>query len=255
MAETIESTLSVELTASTDDTRFLVTNRLEITRTLRGLAQRNEMVSAFFDNGKGLLLTSVLHVDPESDTVMLDYGSNTEINERILRADKIIFVTSLDRVKVQFTSQGVEKGSFESRPAFVIPFPGQVLQLQRREYYRLTTPIINPLICTVPLGQGRTEEFPIMDISAGGIGMIIGNSPDMLLKVGAAYPGCRIELPGVGVLELTLSIQSLFEVTLKNGSKSFRSGCQFVNLHPSMESLLQRYILKLERDRINSMPR
>ena len=76
-----------------------------------------------------------------------------------------------------------------------------------------------------------------------------------LLKVGAAYPGCRIELPGVGVLELTLSIQSLFEVTLKNGSKSFRSGCQFVNLHPSMESLLQRYILKLERDRINSMPR
>jgi len=102
MAEMTETTLSVELTASTDDTRFLVTNRLEITRILRGLAQRNEMVSAFFDGGKGLLLTSVLYVNPESDTVMLDYGSNTEINEHILRADKIVFVTSLDRVKVQF---------------------------------------------------------------------------------------------------------------------------------------------------------
>lgn len=255
MAEMTETTLSVELTASTDDTRFLVTNRLEITRILRGLAQRNEMVSAFFDGGKGLLLTSVLHVNPDSNTVMLDCGSNTAINERILRADKIVFVTSLDRVKVQFTSQGVEEASFESRPAFVMPFPSQVLQLQRREYYRLTTPIINPLISTVPLGQNRIEEFPIVDISAGGIGMIIGNSPDMLLKVGAAYPGCRIELPGVGVLELTLSIQSLFEVTLKNGSKSFRSGCQFINLHPSMESLIQRYILKLERDRINNLPR
>lgn len=255
MAETTESTLSVELTASTDDTRYLVTNRLQITRVLRGLAQRNEMVSAFFDGGNGLLLTSVLHVNPESDSVILDCGSNTEINERILRADKIIFVTALDRVKVQFTSQGIKEGSFDNRPALVMPFPSQVLQLQRREYYRLTTPILNPLKCAVPLGQGRIEEFPIMDISAGGIGMIIGNSPDMLLKVGAAYPGCRIELPGVGVLELTLSIQSLFEVTLKNGSKSFRSGCQFTHLHPSMESLLQRYILKLERDRITNSPR
>jgi hypothetical protein len=72
--------------------------------------------------------------------------------------------------------------------------------------------------------------------------------------VGSTYPGCRIELPGVGTLELTLGIQSLFEVTLKNGAKSLRSGCQFVNLHPSMETLIQRYILRLERDRIN-LPR
>ena len=44
MAET-ESTLSVELTASTDDSRFLVTNRLEIIRVLRGLAQRIRLSS------------------------------------------------------------------------------------------------------------------------------------------------------------------------------------------------------------------
>lgn len=52
------------------------------------------------------------------------------------------------------------------------------------------------------------------------------------------------------MLELTLRIQSTFEVTLKNGNKSLRSGCQFINLHPSMQSLIQRYIIKLERKRI-----
>lgn len=255
MAETTESTLSVELTASTDDTRFLVTNALEIVRILRGLVQRNEMVSAFFDGGKGLLLTSVLQVYPELDTIVLDCGANNEINERILRADKIIFATSLDRVKVQFSSPGIEPGTFEGKPAFVIHFPTQVLRLQRREYYRLTTPLINPLKCRVPMENGKVEEYPLVDISAGGIGMMIGNSPDMQLKVGAVYPGCRIELPGVGMLELTLSIQSFFEVTLKNGSKSFRSGCQFTCLHTSMQSLIQRYIVKLERERIAGAPR
>lgn len=255
MAETIESTLSVELTASTDDSRFLVTNRLEILRTLRGLAQRNEMVSAFFNAGRDLLLTSVLEVDPEQNTVILDCGSNDAINQRILNADKIIFVTALDKVKVQFISHRMEATTFEGKPAFAVTLPEQVLQLQRREYYRLTTPILNPLKCAVTFKSGVVREFPIVDISAGGIGMIIGNTPDMQLTVGEVYPGCRINIPGIGVLELTLSIQSMFEVTLKNGSKSFRSGCQFNNLHPSMENLLQRYIIKLERDRIANSAR
>ena len=254
MAEAAENNVSVELTESTDDSRYLVTNRLEIVRILRSLAQRNELVSAFFSNGKDLLLTSVLTVYPEIDTVVLDCGSNNDLNQRILRAEKIIFVTALEKVKVQFISQGIEPSNFENKPAFVVPLPTQVLQLQRREYYRLTTPIVNPLKCKVPLGEGRVEEFPIIDISAGGIGMILANSVALPLKVGSTYPGCRIELPGVGTLELTLGIQSLFEVTLKNGAKSLRSGCQFVNLHPSMETLIQRYILRLERDRIN-LPR
>ena len=100
MSGNAENNVSVELTASTDDSRFLVTNRLEIIRILRGLAQRNEMVSAFFNNGKDLLLTSVLAVHPEIDTVVLDCGSNNDLNQRVLRAEKIIFVTALDRVKV-----------------------------------------------------------------------------------------------------------------------------------------------------------
>ena len=254
MAEAEENNVSVELTESTDDSRYLVTNRLEIIRIMRGLAQRNELVSAFFNNGKDLLLTSVLAVYPEIDTVVLDCGSNNDLNQRILRAEKIIFVTALDKVKVQFISQGIEPSNFENKPAFVVPLPAQVLQLQRREYYRLTTPVVNPLKCKVPLGEGRIEEFPIIDISAGGIGVILANSIALPLKVGSVYPGCRIELPGVGTLELSLGIQSLFEITLKNGAKSMRSGCQFVNLHASMESLIQRYILRLERDRIN-LPR
>jgi len=254
MAETTESNLSVELTASTDDSRFLVTNRLEIIRVLRGLASRNEMVSAFFNDGNDLLLTSVLEVAPERDAVILDCGANELLNQRILNAEKIIFVTSLDKVKVQFIAHRLESASFEGKPAFEITLPEQLLRLQRREYYRLTTPIVNPLKCMVPMKGGRIKEFPVVDISAGGIGMIL-NTLDMQLAVGAVYPGCRIDLPGIGTLELTLGIQSLFEVTLKNGSKSFRSGCQFVNLHHSMQSLIQRYIIKLERERINSSAR
>lgn len=92
-------------------------------------------------------------------------------------------------MKVQFVSHRIESAAYDRKPAFLVPLPERVLRLQRREYYRLTTPIVNPLKCMVPLEEGRTREFPIVDISAGGIGMIVGNLPKARLEVGAIYPG------------------------------------------------------------------
>lgn len=250
MTDPRETNVSFELTASADDARFLVHGRLEILRILRGLAHRHEMVSAFFNGGKDLLLTSILAVEAEDNGVILDYSANDDLNQRLLASEKVIFVTSLNRVKVQFVASHIELATFEGGGAFRIQLPEQVLQLQRREYYRLTTPIVNPLKCQIPLADGHTVEVPLADIGAGGIGIIIGNPPGVNLESGEIFPGCRINLPGVGMLEATMRIQSTFEVTLKNGNMTLRSGCQFIDLRPAMQSLIQRYIIKLERERI-----
>lgn len=246
--------LKFELTSSPDDSRFLVHNRMEILRTLRGLATRNEMTSAFFNAGNDLMLTSLLHVDADKNTVYLDIGSNDALNRRIAQSEKIIFVTSLDSVKVQWISTGIKPTTFEGREAFVITIPTQILRLQRREYYRLTTPVINPLKCQIKTEDGAVVEMAIADISAGGIGVIIAQPVGLPFELGTVFPGCRVELPGVGVAEFTISIQSVWEVTMKNGLKSLRAGCQFVDMRPGMQSLIQRYIIKLERDRIANSP-
>jgi c-di-GMP-binding flagellar brake protein YcgR len=212
------------------------------------------MVSAFFNAGNDLLLTSVLAIDPDAKTVILDYGSNLALNQRILKSEKIIFVTSLDSVKVQWVSNRIEGDTFEGRGAFRIALPSQILRLQRREYYRLTTPVINPLKCKIPTPDGEAIEVALADISAGGIGVIVAPPADAKFEVGAIFPGCRVELPGVGAAEFTLSIQNLREVTLKNGNKSLRAGCQFVDMCPGMQAVVQRYIIKLERERIANAP-
>lgn len=250
----VEHNVQFELASTPDDARFLVSNGLEIVRTLRGLASRNEMVSAFFNSGNDLLLTSVIDVRQENNAVLLDYGSNDAINHRILKADKIIFVTSLDSVKVQWVSHQIAQDRHQNRDAFRIAIPKQILRLQRREYYRLTTPVVSPLKCRIPLGQGASVEVSLADISAGGIGVVIAQPLGVNFEEGAVFPGCRVELPEVGIAEFTISIQSVWEVTMKNGNKSMRAGCQFIDLRPGMESLIQRYIIKLERERIASAP-
>lgn len=249
-----DSNVKFELSSTPDDSRFLVHSSLEIVRTFRGLISRNEMVSAFFNAGNELLLTSVLAVDPHANTAMLDYGSNSAINQRILKSEKIIFVTSLDSVKVQWVSNHIESDTYEGRDAFRIAIPTQILRLQRREYYRLTMPVINPLKCRIPAAEGTMLEVALADIGAGGIGIIIAQPHEAGFEMGATFPGCRVELPGVGTAEFTLSIQSTWEVTMKNGNKSLRAGCQFIDMRPGMQALIQRYIIKLERERIANAP-
>ncbi len=239
-----------------DNSEYLISNALEIARTLRGLSHRNEMVSAFFNEGRDLLLTAVLDVQPENHIVMLDYGSNDTLNNHILKAEKIIFVTALDHVKIQWVSQHIALASFDGRPAFRIPMPAEILYLQHREYYRLATSVLNPLHCRIPSEQGTVVEIALADISAGGIGIILPNPIPETLKpeVGKLYPGCRIELPDSGTVEFTISIRSIWEASLRNGNKCTHAGCQFIDIRPGMQSMIQRYISKMERERISHMP-
>jgi c-di-GMP-binding flagellar brake protein YcgR len=185
---------------------------------------------------------------------MLDYGSNDTLNKRILKAEKITFVTSLDSVKVQWVSSQVATDTFDGRDAFRIALPSQVLRLQRRECYRLNTPLVSPLKCQIPTGEGTSAEAVLADISAGGIGIIIPPLTGVVFESGAVFPGCRIELPGIGSAEFTISVQSTWEVTMKNGHKNMRAGCQFIDMRPGIQSLIQRYIIKLERERLANAP-
>jgi len=55
--------------------------------------------------------------------------------------------------------------------------------------------------------------------------------------------------PEIGNIVATMEIRNVFEVTLRNGLKSKRAGCQFINLSANMQSMIQRYIIKVERER------
>lgn len=210
--------------------------------------QKNGLVTAYFNQGETFVLTSVLMVDKERDEVILDCGSNEALNLKLLESPQTLFVTYQDKVKVQFSADRVVKTKFNNRDAFCIKLPNQLLKLQRREYYRLLTPIINPLRCVIPVTEKSRAEVTVVDISVGGIG-ITGLPADASIAAGNIYQGCRIMLPEIGVVTITIEIKSFQDIILRSGAKSRRYGCQFVDAPASMQVLIQRYINKQERDR------
>lgn len=234
-----------------DQPEYRVTARIEIIRTLRSLIQQRAMVNAFFNMDTSMLLTSIIAVDADNDLVYLDYGPNESQNRQMAQGPEVTFMSSPGSVKVQFSARRLTVTTYQGIPAFRMPVPEKMLLLQRREYHRVDTPIANPIMCEIPSPKGGTIKLPLSDLSVGGISMAIGNSgADQLFPKGTIIPGCRMAIPEMGMLEVTLNVQAFFPITRKDGTKVPHIGCAFVDLRLPMESMVQRYMIKLERARL-----
>lgn len=230
--------------------QFMLRSPVEIMPVMHGLRNRGTHISVFFNEGQDTLLSVLVAV--ANDHLILDISADDEINRKAVAAGKHFCVTTLDKVRVQFILRGFTLVNYEGRPAFRAVLPDEVLRLQRREYYRLIAPIARPLKCLMPLplpeGGAHLHEANVYDISGGGLGLA-APAEHLPFAPGMTFPNCQIDLPEVGIVTCTLKICSVFEVTLKSGARSRRAGCEFVKLPGPGMTLVQRYIIKVERER------
>lgn len=244
--------LDADLPSELDLSQFHVQSKVEIVHILQAIMQKKGLVTAYFNQGESFVLTSLLMIDKVRDEVILDYGSNEEINLKLMDSPETLFVTYQDKVRVEFRANQVLKTKFNDRDAFCIKLPDRLLKLQRREFYRLITPVINPLRCVIPVSEANRIEVTVADLSVGGVG-IMDLPLDASAAVGTRFQGCRIMLPEIGIVTVTIEIRCFQDITLRSGAKSRRYGCRFVDAPDSMQVLLQRYINKQERDRISKL--
>ena len=245
--------LRIELARTEEDTEFHLHKQVEIVSILRSLKDLAETITLYFNNGNDFIISSMFSVDEDENAVVLYAGSNAAANRNAMLSGKLIAMTQLAKVKIQFVLHNIRLAQYRGRQALLADIPESILRLQRREYFRLIVPIRLPVKCVIPIPQpedapAKNVEVNVFDISAGGVG--ISTPPqDIPFDIDMTFEKCQIDLPGVGVLTTSLNIRTIFEVSAKDGTASWRAGCGFVNLSGPMLSLLQKYIIKEERER------
>ena len=190
-------------------------------------------------------------MDAERNTVVMDCSLSPEQNQRIAAGGPISFETSLDKIRILFATDSLTPIDFRGMPAFRMPIPESLIRLQRREYYRMQTPLSNPVRALIPMPEelgGGSNVFPLADISCGGIA-ILDNKLLLGDTIGSAYDGVRIELPEIGTVIVTLQIRNSVDMTLLNSKTNRRLGCEFVEISRGNSGNVQKYITKLERER------
>lgn len=229
---------------------FEVESRREIFSLLRGIGEKNQLIRMLIQGESDVCVTSILDVDEASNIVYLDCSIDQEQNKRILASRRLSFETTLDKVRILFAADQIEQTQFEGNPAFRIPFPATLIRLQRREYYRIATPVTNPVRVQIdlPAELGGPTTFPLADISCGGIA-ILDNKMVLGDAIGKNYADCKIDLPEIGPITTALQVRNSLDLTLLNNKTNRRLGCEFVNIPRGALSAVQRYITRLERER------
>jgi c-di-GMP-binding flagellar brake protein YcgR len=230
---------------------YEVESRREIVALLRQISEKKQLIRMLVKGEADVCVTSLLGVDPDNGTIVLDRSISQEQNARIIAAPKVMCETSLDKIRILFHVGGLRETQFEGGIALAADIPPRLIRLQRREFYRMATPVTTPVRATIPLPPalgGGTTVLPLADISCGGIALL-DNKHQLGSTIGETFPNCRIEVPDVGPVTTSLQIRNSLEMTLLNNKTTRRLGCQFVDISRGNMAAVQRYITKLERER------
>jgi c-di-GMP-binding flagellar brake protein YcgR len=222
-------------------------NPLEIGVQLRNLANRGDFLTVQHKSGQ--LVTKILDVDVRGRTFVFDWGALSDQNKGVLASPKCTFRASPEGVRVEFSTSTPTETRFEGMSAFEAAFPEVLFYVQRREYFRVDAPVLDPYFCRGRLPEGDTFRFEVNDLSLGGIGLRTTDERVANLPMGAALPDVEVNLGGHGQLSLDLELVSMRATDLPNGGRRFQLGMRFVSLPGSAENTLQRLITQLEMKR------
>lgn len=237
-------------TGKSDKNPYSIQAAREIIALLRSLEEKNQLIRMVINGGTEAVMTSILEVNVNNNAVIIDCAIGTILNQHIIEADRVSFETTLDKIRILFTATQVTSCLHNDRPALSISIPSSLVRLQRREFYRVATPLTSPVRCTIPISEDTNEKIitlALLDVSCGGVSIVDDNKV-LDNTAGKIYRNCVIDLPGLGAVTTSLSVMNSDEQTLLNNRKRRRLGCQFVELSQSKLALIQRYISKLERD-------
>lgn len=254
MSGASESTPAHPLSGVDSDERYALRDPLQVRRTLQVLSDRRTLISAYLAGREPSFPTAILGMADDADWLLLDGNVRDAVNHRLQQAPHLHCIAQIERVDVRFRLYGHTLIQHQGRAAFRVPLPDSVIYRQRREFYRLETPVGESPWCVIRAraddGETAAFEFRIADISCGGLALMSADH-DALFRLAQCHAHCELHLPGLPPVAVALEVRSIVRQTLANGAEALRIGMRFaIPLRSGAEAAIQRYILRIERERI-----
>ncbi|MFM0199140.1 flagellar brake protein [Paraburkholderia fungorum] len=251
IADLLDADVAEQVTEA--DSRFALQHPLQIAVCLRKLMTGQDFMTMEF-NGRQIV-TQVLEVDSRAARFIFDAGSVEADNHALASARQLIFSSLPGGIRTEFTTLNADPIIFEGRPAFEASFPALLYYVQRREFFRVPTPVLDPYIASGVYEDSGSFRLELQDLSLGGVALKTADTRFGSLESGTVLRDVTLQLGSFGTLRLDLEIIAPRRLTTAKGDLRFVIGCKFVQMPGPAERTLQRVVTQLETRRQTLVPR
>lgn len=238
---------TIELDADVAE-RCTLSTPLEIIALMREVRDRRATVTLRPAQGEHSLVSVLVDVDPQNGQVLFDASGAAAREAQLADAPSMQADAAIDNIRIHFETGPARLVIHGGRAALASPLPATALRVQRRTEFRIEAPVVEPLYCRVRDRDGGEERlYKIRDISTTGLAWI-HPAGEAEPETGARMAQCRLDLPGTGVVHAGLEVVEIHAQKTRTGTRTL-VGCRFVGLPGPEATVLQRYIINLQRDR------
>lgn len=228
-----------------------IQNSIQIISNLTLLQKSNCYITVSFGESDESFITTILEIDKKNNTLYVDYAPKEYLSRLVLSAATVNFRAALEGILVKFETTKLTKTQHKGNPAFSLPIPKPLFWQERREYYRMKSPLSRQSFCEVTLPELEPLKLRLNDISLTGFSMLCDTpKATSLLAPGTKLEECKLSLAEVGESFISFEVRSRYLTNPQkiDPIKIYRIGCKFIRISASFEMQVQRYIQQLERE-------
>jgi c-di-GMP-binding flagellar brake protein YcgR len=232
-----------------EEASFSIQNSKELIRHFLLLYKNKSLIIARFGENNESYITTLLDIDERNHAVILDYGPKEDLNQQLLKSGKVVFDTDYNGIKVSFSGTAIKKIVHKGDPAFYMSIPKSLYWLQRREYYRVKSPLSKASYCQLILEDRQPVSLKLYDISLTGFSMLnVSKELSDLLIPGKSFEQCTLHLYEIGEEPVAIEIRNKLIINPDKLQKIQKIGCKFIKLAHPVENMIQRYMHQIQRE-------
>jgi c-di-GMP-binding flagellar brake protein YcgR len=231
-----------------------VHERCDVIALFEQVRQRKVPVTLQYGGPGHILQAPLVSLNPAYEEMVFDAGAQASQLSTLVAVGAVSAETALDSIRILFVTGHAEQVERRNRPMLRLRIPGAVTRLQRRDMLRAETPLAERPWLTVrmPLRSAPALRLEVTDVSMSGLGVLI-RDPQAHVETGLTLRDSVLCLPGLGALVTGVEFMHIAQADPGTGVR--QAGLRFAGLPAVALAHLQRYVTRLERERVQAATR